>query len=42
LQTVYSLKDLYNLIEIAVVEAYNKRLMEKRAVEEKARQDRGL
>ena len=38
LQTVYSLKDMYDLLEIAAVEAYNRRVWEKYEAE-KAKRD---
>jgi hypothetical protein len=33
LQTVYSLRDLYDLLEIAAVRAYNRRVLDKREQE---------
>jgi hypothetical protein len=35
LQTIYSLEDLYDLMEIASVEAYNRRLIDKVSKESK-------
>ena len=39
LDTVYSLRDLYDLLELAAVEAYNRRVAEKH-YEEKAKAER--
>ena len=40
LNTVYSLEDLYDLIEIASVEAYNRRLIDKAREKELERAQR--
>lgn len=41
LQTVYSVRDLYDLVEIAAVDGYNRNLLEKRAAEAARREREG-